>query len=195
MLTPAGLERCRDRELGLWKRRVDKIGQECRSRELLGVQDREPGSSLVPQTTPIRPLASNSASLTTNVLMQIQVVNKYGNEIVNVGAEAAGCPLMVTSPFFLTITMLIWWGSTMSRSWKALYFQPFCRLSYDTVPINEMGKHIVPTPCRQSCDTVSTNETGRGGEIGMGHFQKSGKSRSARPVPWAAGGAASSLWC
>ena len=195
MLTPAGLERCRDRELGLWKRRVDKIGQECRSGELLGVQDREPGSSLVPQTTPIRPLASNSASLTTNVLMQIQVVNKYGNEIVNVGAEAAGCPLMVTSPFFLTITMLIWWGSTMSRSWKALYFQPFYRLSYDTVPINEMGKHIVPTPCRQSCDTVSTNETGRGGEIGMGHFQKSGKSRSALPVPWAAGGAASSLWC
>lgn len=57
------------------EKRRDKTGQDCRSGELLDVQDREPGSSLVPQTTPIRPLASDSASLTTNVLMWIQAVN------------------------------------------------------------------------------------------------------------------------
>lgn len=97
--------------------------------------------------------------------MWIQAV-KYENEIVNVGAEAAGCPLIVIPLFFLTITMLIWGGggSTISHSLKALHFQPFCRLSYDTVPIKEMGKHIVPTPCRQSRDTVPTNEMGRRGK-------------------------------
>ena len=90
----------------------------------LGVQDREPGSSLVPQTTPIRPLASDSASLTTNVLMWIQAV-KYENEIVNVGAEAAGCPLIVISLFFLTITMLIWGGINSFPFFKSLTFSAF----------------------------------------------------------------------
>lgn len=96
------------------EKRRGKTGQDCRSGELLGVQDREPGSSLVPQTTPIRPLASDSASLTTNVLMWIQAVNKYETETTNVGAEAAGCPLIVIFLFSLAITMLIWWGSTTS---------------------------------------------------------------------------------
>lgn len=56
--------------------------------------------------------------------MWIQAV-KYENEIVNVGAEAAGCPLIVIPLFFLSITMLIWGGINNFPFFKSLTFSAF----------------------------------------------------------------------
>lgn len=79
-----------------------------RNADLLGVWGREPLSSLVLQTTPVGFWANGSVSFTTNMLMRIQAGNKYETEIVNVGAETAGCPLRVSFQSFLTNTTPIW---------------------------------------------------------------------------------------
>ena len=111
------------------------MGQECRSGELFGVQDRELGSSWGRQTTPtpgVGSRGSSSASLTTNMLMRIQTGNKYENEIVNTGAETEGCPLIVTFVFFLTNTTPIWSGTINSPTSKPYIFSPCagCRVTH-----------------------------------------------------------------